>query len=308
MNRQEIWAFHLETNIQEAAETMNNFKCKLCKTCDGRACIGQMPGMGGPLENKNFILNCQAWKNYYQQEDYRQNTKVFLGPMTGAVENVGYPDEKQFYSDLFSAVAKTRIKISLGDGTPNTKLQYGLEALSATGKKAAVFFKPYPDQKIYERIEWAQNQAEYLGMDTDAYNIITMRNLVHLERKTGSQLKELKKYINGLGLPFVIKGIFTQWDLDVVEELHPDAVVVSNHGGRIETETGSTADYLKNHIDYLKKYCGEVWVDGGIRSRDDINAAAFLGAAAVMVGRPAVTALCRSGEEGIRLLAEKLGL
>ena len=285
---------------------MNNFKCKFCKNCNGRGCIGQLPGMGGVFNNENFILNCDGWKKYHQEKNYCKETKIILAPMTGAVENVGYEDEKKFYFDLFSAISKTKIELSVGDGCPDEKLLYGLEAAKATGKKANVFLKPYPDKKLYERIEWAQEESQTLGIDTDAYNIVTMRNLVHLERKNSLQLKETKKYLNAKGLPFIIKGIFTDWDFEIVEEVLPDALVLSNHGGRIETDRGSSADLLKNKIEFLKKHSGQVWVDGGIRNRADVNAAAFLGADSVMVGRPAVTALCASGEKGILEWAESL--
>ena len=33
------------------------YKCRLCKECNGKACIGELPGMGGVFESSNFILN-----------------------------------------------------------------------------------------------------------------------------------------------------------------------------------------------------------------------------------------------------------
>lgn len=280
---------------------MENFKCKLCKVCNGKACIGQMPGMGGPFENKNFILNCEAWKKYAAEDVFGcvEIPDVILGPMTGAVENMGFAEEEPYYIRMMSAVAKTQIKLSLGDGAPDEKLQFGIAALKAIGKKGGVFFKPYPDAKLYERFEWSQDVAEYIGIDTDAYNIVTMRNKVNLENKNAAQLLEFKKFLNSKGMPFVIKGVFTQRDLEIVEQVHPDVALVSNHGGRIETDIGSTADFLKAHSDFLKKHSGAVWVDGGIRTKADLMAAGSLGAQAVMIGRPLVTALCRNGEQGI---------
>ena len=43
-------------------EKQNNFKCHYCPVCNGFGCVGQLPGLGGVYENKNFQLNCSAWK------------------------------------------------------------------------------------------------------------------------------------------------------------------------------------------------------------------------------------------------------
>ena len=46
--------------IREAARgPMKNF-CKLCPVCDGRACAGQVPGMGGTITGSSFQANYEA--------------------------------------------------------------------------------------------------------------------------------------------------------------------------------------------------------------------------------------------------------
>lgn len=85
----------------------------------------------------------------------------------------------------------------------------------------------------------------------------------------------------------------------MVTELKPDIVVVSNHGGRIETRKGSTAEFLQEYGNTLKSHCNELWVDSGIRTFRDLLVAAKLGATQVMIGRPIVTALCKDGVKGV---------
>ena len=300
----------------------NNFKCHFCPSCDGYGCIGELPGMGGFSDNINFQKNCEGWdeiakilvdEKKISQQDYEllQTEVDFselyakynlvspikrLGPMTGGVENVGYFDERQFYFDLIDFSLKENLELSLGDGCPDEKLKFGIEAVKSqkieegkTFKKAAVFIKPYPISKIFERIEWASEVSEYIGVDIDSYNIVTMRNLVQLEKKTASQLAEIRKKSN---LPFVVKGIFTIEDIELVKELKPDVAFVSNHGGRVENRIGSTAEFLYQYSNELKNYCGEVWVDGGIRTKQDEFIASFLGAKQVLLGRPVISALC----------------
>ena len=123
-----------------------------------------------------------------------------------------------------------------------------------------------------------------------------MRNLVQLERKTPSQIQELKKYAK---LPFAVKGVFTQNDVELVKEIKPEIVVISNHGGRVENRIGSTAMFLKEYGSELKKYCDELWVDGGLRTKKDLLTARYFGVSEVMLGRPFITALCRGGSEEV---------
>lgn len=281
------------------------YKCHFCAVCTGRGCIGEMPGMGGPNESRNVIVNVSDWDACAKEKaGLLQNQPVpipiRLAPITGAEENIGYANERQFYVDMVSACAKGNIPICIGDGTPDYKLQYGIEAVKAAGKKAGVFIKPYPQEVFFERLEWAGEISELCGVDIDSYNIVTMRNLVHLEKKTAGQLLDIKKWLSKRGLPFAIKGIFTKEDLDLVRAVKPDIAFVSNHGGRVDTRTGSTADFLARYAAELKAQCAELWVDGGIRTGEHVKAAALLGADCVLVGRPLITALCKGGESCVQ--------
>jgi len=253
--------------------------------------------MGGVFENGNFIDNCEAWSGFDPAGDGPLPIPVRLAPITGAVQKVGYPDEKPFYDDIVAASLKAGIRLSIGDGYPDEKLKFGIAALASSGAKGAVFIKPYENRKILERMEWAAAVAETVGVDIDSWAIVTMRNLVNLEKKSAAQMTELKR---GARVPFMIKGVFRPEDIELVREVRPDVVVVSNHGGRVETLRGSTAAFLSAHGAELRRYAGAVWVDGGIRTGRDVRSAAALGAAEVMMGRPLITALCRDGPEGVR--------
>ena len=283
---------------------MSEYKCHFCAKCDGNGCLGELPGMGGVFRSANFISNCAAWKKYYtDMPDDDELPPIRLAPITGGVENVGYEDETAFYFDLIEACANTGFLLSIGDGYPDAKIQGGLAALQQYGKTGAVFIKPYPNSRIFERIDWVRGSADLIGVDIDSYNIVTMRNLVQLEQKDAPRLKEIQRYAQK---PFAIKGIFLPENVELVKELRPDIAVISNHGGRIETRRGSTADFLAEYGATLRKFAGEVWVDGGLRSRADIIAAKRLGAAQVMIGRPCITALLKNKADGVRELYRRL--
>lgn len=352
----------------------NNFKCHFCTKCDGNACIGEMPGMGGPKESINFLHNCSDWEkipfgpikfddfddeidadvlagdgdfaksdacakktaaslqevpvlcakrqsaektdDFLQEPRVSNKTasfitktanpnkkiqaltkKIALAPITGAQENIGWANEKEYYFKMTQACETAGIEISLGDGTPDEKLLWGIEAIkslqkSDPQKKVSVFIKPYPQEKFFERTEWALPVAKIIGVDIDSYNIVTMRNLVHLEKKTATQLLEIKNHLANKKIPFAIKGVFTNDDLELVKKVQPDIIYISNHGGRVETLQGSTARFLEKNASELKKYCKELWIDGGIRKIQDVKKALSYGADKILLGRPFITALC----------------
>ena len=286
---------------------MSGYKCYFCAKCDGRGCFGELPGMGGVFNSANFIDNCAAWKKYHaadREEAEGGNLPLIrLAPITGGVENIGYKDEASFYFDLIQSAAEAGFLLSIGDGYPDEKIKGGFAALQRYEKTGAVFIKPYPNVRIFERIDWVRSSAELIGIDIDSYNIVTMRNLVQLEQKDAKTLKEIQRYAQK---PFAIKGIFLPENIELIKELKPDIAVVSNHGGRIETRRGNTADFLAEYGNTLRKFTGEIWVDGGLRSRADIAAAKRLGAAQVMIGRPCITALLKNGLPGVRELYSRL--
>jgi isopentenyl diphosphate isomerase/L-lactate dehydrogenase-like FMN-dependent dehydrogenase len=270
--------------------------------------------MGGIRENANFRLNCAAWNTILPDSQLLYGgipyPEIRLAPITGGMENVGYPDETAFYFDLLNASYQAGLPLSIGDGCPDIKLQSGIHAAERIQEtdpavRPAVFIKPYENRRILERIEWSRDVAGIIGIDIDSYNILTMRNLVKLERKNAARLRELKKTVD---LPFAIKGVFTREDIELMREVLPDIAIISNHGGRVETRTGSTAEFLAEYGQELSRLCGEVWVDGGLRTTSHIIKAGLLGAKTIMLGRPVLSALCSGGPATVKKLADSLRL
>ena len=98
--------------------------------------------------------------------------------------------------------------------------------------------------------------------------------------------------------PLVIKGIMTPEDARLALESGADAIVVSNHGGRQLDGAPATVEVLPEIKDSLGNEL-EVWIDGGIRSGQDVLRVLALGADAAMIGRPYIYGLGALGEKGV---------
>ena len=98
--------------------------------------------------------------------------------------------------------------------------------------------------------------------------------------------------------PLIIKGIMTPEDARLALESGADAIVVSNHGGRQLDGAPATVEVLPEIKDSLGNEL-EVWIDGGIRSGQDVLRVLALGADAAMIGRPYIYGLGALGEKGV---------
>jgi 4-hydroxymandelate oxidase len=109
------------------------------------------------------------------------------------------------------------------------------------------------------------------------------------------------------GLPVLVKGVLRADDALACLAAGAAGVIVSNHGGRQLDRAIPTAFALPSVATAMKHAGGgEVCVDGGLRSAEDILAALALGARAVFLGRPVAWALTCGGAAGVRDLIAAL--
>jgi 4-hydroxymandelate oxidase len=105
-------------------------------------------------------------------------------------------------------------------------------------------------------------------------------------------------------LPIVGKGIMTPEDARHAVDRGLDAIVVSNHGGRLDN-TAATIEVLPEVVAAVDSRL-EVYLDGGIRRGADVVKALALGARAVLIGRPVFWGLAHGGAAGLVLLLDLL--
>jgi isopentenyl diphosphate isomerase/L-lactate dehydrogenase-like FMN-dependent dehydrogenase len=100
------------------------------------------------------------------------------------------------------------------------------------------------------------------------------------------------------GGKLILKGIMDVEDAKLAVASGADAIVVSNHGGRQLDGAPSSIEALPAIAAAVGDKI-EVWMDGGIRSGQDVLKAWALGARGTMIGRAMVYGLGAMGEAGV---------
>lgn len=108
----------------------------------------------------------------------------------------------------------------------------------------------------------------------------------------------VKQLMDMWGGKVILKGILDVEDAKKAAELGADAIIVSNHGGRQLDGALSSIRMLEDVVKAVGDKT-EVWMDGGIRSGQDVLKALALGAKGVMIGRAWVYGLGAMGEKGV---------
>ena len=113
------------------------------------------------------------------------------------------------------------------------------------------------------------------------------------------------------GGKLVLKGIMDAEDAKRARDSGADALIVSNHGGRQLDGAPASISALPAIADAVGPGI-EVWMDGGIRSGQDVLKAGALGAKGTMIGRAFVYGLGAMGQAGVakalELIARELDL
>jgi L-lactate dehydrogenase (cytochrome) len=100
------------------------------------------------------------------------------------------------------------------------------------------------------------------------------------------------------GGKLILKGIQDVEDAKLAVQSGADAIVVSNHGGRQLDGAQSSIEALPPIVEAVGSDI-EVWMDGGIRSGQDVLKAWALGARGTLIGRAMVYGLGAMGEAGV---------
>ena len=296
-------------------------KCRECKECNGLACRGEIPGLGGKDSGRAFINNVEALKRVRINMDVcaepgeitteteilgiPMSMPVFSAPVAGIKNNYGYDIGEYEYSQLMlQGCADAGIIGFTGDGIdPEELFAKPARAIHDLGGKGIATIKPWVKEGVDLRIGILKDlKTSAAAMDIDAAGLPLLRaGKTPVETKTAASLRYIKE---SLDRPFIVKGIMTVHAALTAVEAGADAIVVSNHGGRVMDDTPGTAEVLPAIADAVKGKI-TILVDGGIRSGNDIFKCLALGADGVLIGRPLALACIKGGSEGVKTLADK---
>ena len=307
--------------VLAAARTCSGPYCKACPVCNGRACGNAVPGPGAKGSGTVAIRNYEAWQKIYLNMDTicdnaevdtsyeffgeKYALPVFAGPV-GAVK-LHYGDkyiDLEYNDILVPACADAGIAAFTGDGTNPEVFTAAAAAIGKTGGKGIPTVKPWDLPTVFAKIDAAKAAgAKVFAMDIDAAGLPFLKGLnPPAGPKTVEQLKQIIDYA---GVPFIIKGVMTVKAAEKALEAGAAGIVVSNHGGRVLDGVPSTAEVLPAIADAVKGKM-TILVDGGIRNGVDVCKALALGADAVIMARPYVTALYGGEAEGVKVLTDKI--
>ena len=100
------------------------------------------------------------------------------------------------------------------------------------------------------------------------------------------------------GGKLIVKGVLDPEDARLAADSGADALIVSNHGGRQLDGAPSSIAALAAIVEAVGSRM-EVWLDGGIRSGQDVFKALALGASGTLIGRAFLYGLGAMGEAGV---------
>ncbi len=298
---------------KKAKERMRG-TCRLCPVCNGRACAGEVPGMGGLGTGRSFMANIEALTAYKLNMHCIHQAKtpdtsvdilgenlsfpVIAAPIGGVALNMGGQVTEAFYIDsLVDGCLAQGILPTCGDGVGPVIHEAGFATIKRSGGKTIPFIKPWESTELWEKFDKAcAAGARIVGMDVDACGLISLA----LQGRPVSPKapEELLEIIFRLSLPFIVKGVMTEKDALAAIEAGASAIVVSNHGGRVLDHTPGTAQVLPGIVKAVEGRA-VVLVDGGVRTGVDILKMLALGADAVMIGRPLTVAAIGGGQSGV---------
>lgn len=307
--------------IENARQRIGNY-CKACPECNGRACRNQIPGPGAKGAGDTAIRNYDKWKEIRLNMDTIVSNRpvdtsislfgkefkypFFAGPV-GAV-NLHYGDslDDVAYNDiLVSACADSGIAAFTGDGTNPGVMEAATDAIKNAKGRGIPTVKPWNIDTIRDKMELVRNSGAFaVAMDIDAAGLPFLKNMTP---PAGSKsVEELSEIVKAANAPFIVKGIMTVKGALKAKEAGASAIVVSNHGGRVLDQCPATAEVLEEIVKAVDGSM-KIFVDGGIRSGADVLKAIALGADAVIIARPFVTAVYGGEHEGVLAYIDKIG-
>lgn len=295
--------------------------CKACPVCNGRACGNAMPGPGCKYPGATAARNFDKWQEIFVNMDtlclnkepdisFELFGKTFAAPIfaapLGSIDLHYGPlyKDQEYNTILLKAAADYGVVAMTGDGVNPDIMLSAADDMVKLGGIGIPTIKPWNKEFVFEKLDYLKGKGIFaVAMDVDGAGLPFLKAM---NPNAGSKsVDEMKEIIDYAGMPFIIKGIMTVAGAKKAVEAGADAIVVSNHGGRVQGGVPSTAEVLPEIAEAVKGQI-KIFVDGGIRSGVDVFRAIALGADGVLIGRPLLPMIYGGGEEGFKVYMDKI--
>lgn len=307
--------------IHNAAKDQLGPYCKNCPVCNGLACANSMPGPGCKYPGNTAARNYSKWQeicvnmdtlnpNAEPETSFELFGKSFAAPVfaapLGAVDMHYGPKYKdqEYNSILIKAAYEYGLLAFTGDGVDPDIMVSAVNDMKKYGGMGIPTIKPWNKEFVFEKLDILNASGIFAAaMDVDGAGLPFLKAMnPNAGSKSVDEMKEITEYAK---MPLIIKGIMTVAGAKKALESGAKAIVVSNHGGRVQGGVPSTAEVLPAIAEAVKGRI-TIFVDGGIRSGVDVFRALALGADAVLIGRPILNMIYGGGEEGFRVYMDKI--
>ncbi len=303
------------SEVQKNAKANLNGTCRVCPVCNGKACSGEVPGMGGKGTGEAFTANVDSLRRHKLNMRVLHNCKdpdtsielfgrkmripVFSAPVAGTTLNMGGKfTEEEYISWVIKGCLDSGIYPMVGDSALESFFITNLNELQKAGGNGIAIIKPWKNDQVIDKIRMAEESGVFaVGMDIDAAGLITLS--LHGKPVEPKPIEDIRKIVESTKLPFILKGIMTPNEAELAVEAGVSAIVVSNHGGRVLDQTPGVADVLPGIAAKVKGRI-KILADGGVRNGIDVIKMLALGADGVLIGRPFVTTSFGGQSEAVK--------
>ena len=295
--------------------------CKACPVCNGRACGNAMPGPGCKYPGNTAARNFDKWQEICVNMDtlcpnsdpdvsfrlfgHSFSAPIFAAPLGSIDLHYGPKYKDQAYNSiLIKAAAEYGSAAFSGDGVDPEIMKSAVQDMIKVDGMGIPTIKPWNKEAVFEKLDILnRNNIFAAAMDVDGAGLPFLKAMnPNAGSKSVAEMKEIVAYAK---MPFIIKGIMTPAGAMKAAESGAAAIVVSNHGGRVQGGVPSTAEVLPAIAEAVKGKL-TILVDGGIRSGVDVFRALALGADGVLIGRPLLPMIYGGGAEGFNVYMDKI--
>ena len=255
--------------ILAAARDQIGPHCKACPVCNGRACGNAMPGPGSKVPGNTAARNYDKWQEIFVNMDTlcpnaqvdtsfecfgkTFSAPIFIAPLGALPMHYGDKhNDISYNSILVPAAANYGICALTGDGVDPAVMQNAAKDMAAIGGMGIPTIKPWNKEFVFEKLDLLNELGIFAAaMDVDGAGLPFLKAM---NPNAGSKsVEEMREIIDYAKMPFMIKGIMTPNGALKAVEAGADAIVVSNHGGRVQGNVPSTAEVLPSIVEAVPR-------------------------------------------------------